>query len=111
MISLIVNLLFKIILPLVTGDKLSRANEMLLGVLLPSAMLLGYELYAMYKQKTSSEYIEFQKSRIKRREEALEITEQEALLIMKQNKFGLKVISFSLFFIFILLAKLFNKLP
>ena len=102
-ISLAVNLLFKIILPLVTGDKLSRANEMLLGVLLPSAMLLGYELYAKYKRKTSIEYIEFQKSRTKRREQALEVTDEEALLIMKQNKFGLKVISFSLFFISILL--------
>ncbi|HET9278450.1 MAG TPA: sodium transporter, partial [Flavitalea sp.] len=102
-ISLIVNLLFKIILPLITGDKLSRANEMLLGVLLPSALLLGYELYAMYKGKTSSEYIEFRKNRTKRREQALEVTDEEASLIRKQNKFGLKVISFALFFISILL--------
>jgi hypothetical protein len=76
---------------------------MLLGVLLPSAMLLGYELYAIYRGKTSSEFIEFRNNRIKRREEALEVTDEEAFLIRKQNKFGLKVISFALFFISILL--------
>lgn len=102
-ISLTVNLLFKIILPLMTGDKLNRANEMLLGVLLPSAMLIGYELYAMYKGKTSSEYIQFKNFRIKRKEQALEVTKEEAFEIRKQNKFGLKVISFALFFISILL--------
>jgi hypothetical protein len=76
---------------------------MLLGVLLPSAMLLGYELYAMSRGTTSSEFIEFKKNRTKRREQALEVTVEEASLIRKQNKFGLKVISFALFFISILL--------
>lgn len=102
-ISLLVNLIFKIILPFITGDKLSRANEMLLGVLLPSAMLIGYELYAMYKGKTSAEYVAFQDNRIRRKQQALETTDEEAFLIRKQNKFGLKVIAFALFFISVLL--------
>jgi uncharacterized membrane protein YjjP (DUF1212 family) len=76
---------------------------MLLGVLLPTAMLIAYELYAMYKGKTSSEYVQFISKRIKRKEQALEVTEEEAFEIRKQNKFGLKVISFALFFISVLL--------
>jgi VIT1/CCC1 family predicted Fe2+/Mn2+ transporter len=76
---------------------------MLLGVLLPAAMLIGYELYAMYKGKTSVEYIQFKSNRIRRKEQALEVTEEEAFEIRKQNKFGLKVISFALFFISALL--------
>jgi hypothetical protein len=102
-ISLVVNLVFKIVLPLFSGDKLSRANEMLLGVLLPSVMLIAYELYASYKGRTSIEYLQFKNNRIRRKEEALEVTEEEAFEIRKQNKFGLKVISFALFFISILL--------
>jgi SSS family transporter len=102
-IGLIVNLVFKIILPLLSGDKLSRANEMLLGVLLPSVMLIAYEVYATYKGRTSSEYLQFKNNRIRRKKQALEVTEEEAFEVRKQNKFGLMVISFALFFISILL--------
>jgi SSS family transporter len=102
-ISLSVNLLFKIILPLVSGTKLNRADEMLLGVLLPAAMLILYEVYAWYTGKTSKEYTAFIKLRKERKEQALEATVEEAFEIRKQNKFGLNVISFSLFFIAVLL--------
>jgi SSS family solute:Na+ symporter len=48
-VSLTINLLFKMILPLINGYKLSRANEMLLGVLLPLIMLVIYELWVKKK--------------------------------------------------------------
>ncbi len=103
LISLAVNLLFKIILPFTSGLKLSRANEMLLGVLLPFVMLIIYEAYARYKGKISDEYIDFLKRKKERKEEAVEVSEEEAFEIKKQNKFGMNVISFSLFFIALLL--------
>ena len=102
-ISLAVNLLFKIILPFTSGLKLSRANEMLLGVLLPFCMLIIYEAYAWYKGKVSNEYTEFTRHRKERKEQAVDATREETIAIKKQNKFGLNVISFSLFFISLLL--------
>jgi Na+/proline symporter len=102
-IGLAVNLLFKIILPFTSGLKLSRANEMLLGVLLPFFMLLIYEIYTRYRGIISDDYVRYQKLKKERREQAIEISEEEAYAIKKQNKFGLHVISFSLFFIALLL--------
>ncbi|MEZ2440373.1 sodium:solute symporter family protein [Chitinophaga sp. RCC_12] len=102
-ISLATNLVFKIILPLVYGTGLSRANEMLLGVGLPFVMLALYEAYAYYKGLTSNEYIQLKALRTQRRETVREIDEKEELEIRKQNKFGLKVIAFSLSFIALLL--------
>lgn len=102
-ISLLINLLFKIILPFTSGIKLSRANEMLLGVLLPFIMLIMYEAYAWYTGKTSNEYMAFKGLAKKRKDQAIEASAEEAIEIKKQNKFGLNVISFSLVFIALLL--------
>lgn len=103
MISLSVNLVFKIILPLLADDKLSRANEMLLGVLLPFILLLVYELYARSKGLTSSEYLQLQALKAVRNAKVIVVDEKETAEIKRQNKFGLQVISFSLAFIAILL--------
>jgi SSS family solute:Na+ symporter len=103
LVSLSVNLLFKIIMPLVAGLKLSRAQEMLVGVLLPALMLAAYELYARNKGLISDEYKAYQQMRKTRKEEALAVTNEEAYEIKKQNKFGLNVISFSLLFIALLM--------
>lgn len=102
-ISLTANLVFKIILPFLTDYKLSRANEMLLGVGLPFLMLALYELYAYYKGRTSEEYVQLKALKAKRKASPVLVTAEEAFEIQKQNKFGLKVIAFSLCFIAILL--------
>ncbi|MBC9932033.1 sodium:solute symporter family protein [Chitinophaga qingshengii] len=102
-ISLLVNLAFKVIIPLSSGFKLSRANEMLLGVGLPFVMLLGYEWYARRKGATSDEYIQLQRRRAQRKAAVQETSEEETIEIQKQNRFGLKVIAFSLAFIALLL--------
>lgn len=102
-ISLAVNLIFKMILPFVADFKLSRANEMLVGVGLPFVLLLAYELYAAAKGKTSPEYFEMAQRRALRQAEAKEADEVEAAAVRHQNKFGLKMIAFSLAFIALLL--------
>lgn len=102
-ISLVVNLVFKIVLPLLMDYKLSRANEMLLGVALPCVLLLIYELYAASKGWISEEYQQLQERRIARKAEIVEVDEKEALEIRRQNRFGLKVIAFALAFIALLL--------
>ena len=103
MISLVVNLLFKIVLPLIIDYKLSRANEMLLGVLLPFFLLLIYEIYAASKGMISKEYLELQERKAVRKATVVTVDEAELAETRKQNKFGLQVISFSLAFIALLL--------
>jgi Predicted symporter len=103
-ISLAANLVFKIMLPFLADYKLSRANEMLLGVGLPFIMLALYEIYAYYKgQHASEEYLHLKALKAQRKASPVEVSAEEAVEIKKQNKFGLKVIAFSLCFIAILL--------
>ena len=103
LISLSVNLLFKIILPLTNDYKLSRAGEMLLGVLLPFFMLLVYEIMMRKKAGVSKDYQDYLAFKEEKKQQALAIDEEEALQIKKQNVFGLKMISFSLLFMSVLL--------
>ncbi|SMC53685.1 sodium:solute symporter family protein [Pedobacter nyackensis] len=103
MVSLAVNLCFKIVLPLMLDYKLSRENEMALGVLLPFMLLLIYEMYAAYKGKVSAEYLRLQELKAFRAANVPEVDVAEAAEIKRQNKFGLQVISFSLAFIALLL--------
>lgn len=103
LISLSVNLLFKIILPLTNDYKLSRAGEMLLGVLLPFFMLLVYEIMMRKKAGVSKDYQDYLAFKEEKKQQALVVDEEEALQIKKQNVFGLKMISFSLLFMSVLL--------
>lgn len=103
LVSLAVNLLFKMILPFMTGFKLSRGNEMLLGVALPAILLLIYELYAASRGMISMEYLDMQQRRAKKKQNPVLVSEEEQAMIKKQNKFGLRIIAFSLAFTSILL--------
>lgn len=104
LISLSTNLLFKIVSPALFAFKLSRANEMLLGVGLPFLLLVIYEIIAASKNKVSEEYLEMKARNAKRKAEAArEINQEEQIAIKKQNRFGLQMISFSLCFIALLL--------
>lgn len=105
-VSLTINLLFKMILPLINGYKLSRANEMLLGVLLPLVMLVIYELWVKRKIATSKDYNEYLAYKSARKAAAVQIDEEERLAIKRQNVFGLKMISFSLVFMSVLMLVL-----
>lgn len=102
-ISLTVNLLFKIIFPLLGDFKLSRANEMLLGVALPFLLLVAYELYARYKGTISAEYLALKQQKALKKLETPVLDEEELLALKKQNRFGLQMIAFSLMFIALLL--------
>lgn len=103
LISLSVNLVFKMILPLIGDYKLSRANEMLLGVLLPFFMLLIYEIIIKRRLSVSTDYENYQLYKAEKKRTALAIDNEEQEMIKKQNVFGLKMISFSLLFMAALL--------
>lgn len=102
-LSLAVNLLFKMIIPFINGYKLSRANEMLLGVMLPLVMLIIYEFFVRKRRTSSADYNDYLKYKSEKKAAAIQIDEEEKQAIRNQNVFGLKMISFSLLFMSVLL--------
>jgi SSS family transporter len=103
LISLLVNLVFKVLLPKTIDFHLTRANEMLVGVGLPVLLLLAYELYAASQKRVSDQYTAMQDRKAVRKAIPLIVNEAEQAEIKKQNIFGLKMIAFSLAFIAVLL--------
>lgn len=86
-VSLAINVCVKFFASPVAGAPLSRANEMLLGALLPLFMLLAYEIYAATRNKVSSQYLSFNENL---KEEEVDNQKSE------QNIFGLKVLAVTL---------------
>lgn len=87
-ISLAINIAFKFFAEPVLGEPLSRANEMLLGCILPFAFLGTYELYAKFKNRISEDYMNYTK--LVRVDEAIETSGSD------QNVFGMKVLAVTL---------------
>lgn len=86
-VSLAINVGVKFLAEPIAGEALSRANEMLLGAILPLAMLLFYELYGIYRGKVCSQYVMYKQN--------LHITEPEQKT-SEQNTYGLKVLAVTL---------------
>lgn len=93
--TLLLNLFLKMILPVITVFKLNRGQEMAIGVGVPLLLLMLHELFG--KKSHSSDYENYKVNRIKQTEENSIPNDEETRAIKKQNQFGLKVISFSLF--------------
>ncbi len=102
-VCLVVNLVFKIIVPLVTTLKLSRSQEMLLGVALPFIMLLIHEFILSAGKAPASDYLQYRSFRQQQKQDAAAQSPEEVLAIRRQNLFGLRVIAFALAFTALLL--------
>jgi len=76
---------------------------MLLGVVLPFVLLVCVELYAKSRGKISAEYLALKQTKAARKEAVQQIDKEEEMALKNQNKFGLKMIAFSLTFIALLL--------
>ena len=85
-----INVFFKFFTPWLFDFSLNRAEEMLAGALIPFALLLGYEIWAWWRDKQSEEYLLFA------RKETIKLTTEEDLASGQQNTFGLKVLSITL---------------
>ena len=96
--SLGINLIFKIILPFLIDFKLSRAEEMLIGVGVPLLLLIANEIRAYYANYLSPQYLEFQTYKSARKVQKENLTAQEISESLQQNKFGLKITAFALAF-------------
>jgi Na+/proline symporter len=96
--TLMINIFFKLGLPLINGFKLDRGQEMAIGMGLPVLLLFINELIQITKHQVSEDYllykaaIEIKKTKI----DNAAINLKEQLQTKKQNAFGLKIISFSL---------------
>ena len=93
--SLTINTVFKFFADDLLGSNLSRANEMLLGSILPIFLLGLYELYAKALRKESLDYLNY--CNIKLKNPVKEIKNSE------QNSFGILVLSTTLFIVGLLI--------
>jgi hypothetical protein len=102
-VSLTVNLFCKLLLPGLMGAGLSRADEMLVGVGLPFLLLVLYEGYAAARGKVSGEFVRMVRERAEAASAGEAVSPEEIEAIRLQNRFGLRMIAFSLGFIAVLL--------
>lgn len=96
--TLFINLIFKLFLPFATGFKLTRAEEMLLGMGLP-ILLIAINEWILYRNKDEcKDYQDYIANRNGFLLQELHPSTQEVLAIEHQNRFGLRVIAGSLAF-------------
>ncbi|MEZ0483085.1 sodium:solute symporter family protein [Fibrella aquatica] len=96
LITLSLNLVGKIILPLATGIKLSRAEEIVIGVGVPVVLLALTEWLASRKRTDSPDYLAYERQRAEQPTSTMEEQADEAAEVSRQNQFGLRVIAVSL---------------
>ena len=92
--SLIINIFLKIFSYKILDFSFSRANEMLLGSIIPLILLGVIELYKLRSNKPNKEYICYKKQKL---------TTEDSPGIEEQNIFAYKVLSITLFLISILI--------
>ena len=93
--SLTINTVLKFFADDLLGSKLSRANEMLLGSILPIFLLGLYELYAKALRKESLDYLNYRQIKLKNPVKEIKNSEQ--------NSFGFLVLSTTLFIVGLLI--------
>ena len=93
--SLSVNTVLKFFADDLLGSNLSRANEMLLGSILPIFLLGLYELYAKALRKESLDYLNYRQIKLKNPVKEIKNSEQ--------NSFGFLVLSTTLFIVGLLI--------
>ena len=121
-VSLTTNLFFKILAPMLLDFKLSRAAENILGVGLPLLLLAGFEawaarfvtmphLFVMPTKEASKAVADLDSPSSGRyaaagTKDSVGMTKEEASATNEQNRFGLRVIAWSLVFTGLILLTL-----
>lgn len=95
--SLLVNLIFKFVAPFSINIQLNRAEEMLLGVIMPMFFLLIFEIIFGIQKKTDPNHFAFQQL-VKSRKNDIVKSDEETTFGKNQHNFGLRVIGVSLVF-------------
>ena len=98
-VSLSINLIFKFVTPFLFGFSLDRTEEMLVGALLPFALLGAYELYARQRSRESAQYARYVRSNP-------DMTATEAADAPEQNTYSIRVMAITLTIISVLIITL-----
>ena len=96
--TLFINLIFKIVLPIALGFKLTRAEEMMLGMGLPILLIALNEWFLQKGNSESNDYTIYIANRRDAIAEQKPLSALEKAAIREQNQFGLGVIGGSLIF-------------
>ena len=96
--TLFINLIFKIVLPIALGFKLTRAEEMMLGMGLPILLIALNEWFLQKGNSESKDYTIYIANRRDAIAEQKPLSALEKAAIREQNQFGLRVIGGSLIF-------------
>ena len=96
--TLSINLIFKILIPILTNFKLNRAEEMMLGMGLPILLILINEFLIQREKVQSNDFTNYLADQKVRISQIIPQTKEEEISIKKQNEFGLRVIAGSLAF-------------
>lgn len=96
--TLFINLIFKILIPILTTFKLNRAEEMMLGMGLPILLILINEFFIQRGKVQSNDFTNYLTDQKVRISQIIPQTKEEEISIKKQNEFGLRVIAASLAF-------------
>ena len=96
--TLFINLIFKIVLPIAVGFKLTRAEEMMLGMGLPILLIALNEWFLKKGNSESKDYTIYIANRRDAIAEQKPLSALEKAAIREQNQFGLRVIGGSLIF-------------
>ena len=88
-ISLIITLFFKFVLPLINGFNLSREGEMILGVGVPAGIILMIELFLRIKKSPETQYLKYNEFTLNKPVQVVVSTEESEA----ENNQGLKMIA------------------
>ncbi|EWH09233.1 sodium/solute symporter [Catenovulum agarivorans DS-2] len=103
-ISLAVNAFFKFVAPDTLGFSLARSPEMLVGVLVPIASMLTFELYYRAKKSTCPQYQLYQLSQEKQKSQIN--ADEQADDDSAANMYGRKIIAIGILLIGLMIAAL-----
>ncbi|MGV8094163.1 MAG: sodium:solute symporter family protein [Mangrovibacterium sp.] len=88
-ISLAITLSFKFLMPMLTGGTLSREEEMILGVTVPAAIILIFEIGLRWRKKAGDEFVMFHGAS----EEQMIRIQNTSVKDDQENKKGLRMIA------------------
>ena len=91
-LSLAISLAYKFIIPSITGNSLSRAAEMVLGVLVPVSIIAMFEFWLRLRKSPITEFENYQHYLIVKADDEAKATDATAVSD-DENKFGMRMIS------------------
>ena len=93
LLSLLVNVTFKFLIPALFSFSLNRADEMILGVCFPVFTLAFFEIYYLLKNKISDKYHTYLMWEKENTEKKMHLTKEENQTSLANNTFSIKIIS------------------